>query len=57
MPFKLICFYPTDTFMVKVKVTEFLTEIENFENFVKQFTYLGYNYFFLLEICCTVQLY
>ena len=32
MTFKLIYFYPTETFMVKVKVTESLTEIGNFEN-------------------------
>ena len=32
MPFKLIYFYPKDTFMVKVKVTESLTEIGTLEN-------------------------
>ena len=32
MPFKLIYFYPKDTFIVKVKVTESLTEIGTLEN-------------------------
>ena len=49
MPFKLIYFYPPDTFMVKVKVTEtliFWLKIGNFENIcqlISLFTYLGYN--------------
>ena len=45
MPFKLIYFYPKDTFMVKVKVTEtyFGRKTEILRIFVKQFTYLDYN--------------
>ena len=45
MPFKLIYFYPQDTFMVRVKVTEtyFGRKMEILRIFVKQFTYIGYN--------------
>ena len=60
MPFKLIYFYPPDTFMVKVKVTETLIfgrKLEILRIFVNQFSYFGYDYLFLLEICSTVQLY
>ena len=43
MPFKLIYFHPPDTFKVKIKVTETSIFLSKIGNFVKQFTYLGYN--------------
>ena len=51
MSFKLIYFYPKDTFMVKVKVTEtyFGRKLEILRIFVKQFTYLGYNKLFSIR--------
>ena len=46
MPFKLIYFYPPDTFKAKVKDTETFyilgRKLEISTIFVKQFTYLGY---------------